>query len=112
ATFNDAPTLTDKTINQFLDVAESIDKTKDPLMKADTAGTLQSLVGLWQIFCRQGALPAAKADETMSGILTSFAQVRGDRELFDAGRAGVKLLLTATGSKPDADAQAQMVELL
>src|SRR5206468_4173718 len=44
ATFNDAPTLTDKTINQFLDTAESIDKIKDPLMKADTAGTLQSLV--------------------------------------------------------------------
>ena len=112
ATFNDAPTLADKTINQFLDTAENIDKFKDPLMKADTAGTLQSLVGLWQIFCRQGSLPAAKADETLAGILSGFAQIRGDRELFDAGRGGVKLLLTATGAKPDADPQTQVVELL
>src|SRR5262249_24545885 len=51
-------------------------------------------------------------DETLSGVLSSFAQVRGDRELFDAGRAGVKLLLTATGSKPDADPQSRVVELL
>jgi len=99
AIFNDAPSLTDKTINEFLDTAAGIDKIKDQLLRSDTAGTLQALVGLWQIFCRQGSLPASQADATLSGILSGFAQIRGDREVFDAGRAGVKLLLTATGSK-------------
>jgi hypothetical protein len=115
AIFNDAPTLTDKTVNQFFDTAASIDKIRDPLLKSDTAGTMQALVGLWQIFCRQGSLPAAQADAALSGILSGFggAGNRGDRELFDAGRAGVKLLLTATGSSGDpATAQDRLVDLL
>ena len=99
AAFNDAPSLTDKTILQYLDTAAAIDKIKDQLLRADTAGTMQALVGLWQIFCRQGSIPASQADATLSGILSAFSQVRGDRDVFDGGRAGVKLLLAATGVK-------------
>jgi hypothetical protein len=112
AIFNDAPTVSDKTINQFLDTAEEINRIKDPLLRSDTAGTLQGLVGLWQIFCRQGTLPLSQADATLSGILTPFATGRGDREVFDAGRNGVKLLLAATGSKPDVGPQERLVGLL
>src|SRR6202011_1036181 len=101
---NDGPAVSDKTINQFLDTAASINKIKAPLLRSDTAGTLQALVGLWQIFCRQGSLPVAKADATLSGILNGFGQVHGDRDVFDGGRAGVKLLLAATG-KEDANPQ-------
>src|SRR5258708_13946009 len=39
AIFNDAPTVTDKTINQFLDTALAINKIKDPLLRPDTPGT-------------------------------------------------------------------------
>jgi hypothetical protein len=112
AIFNDAPDLSDKSILQFLDTAVSINKIKDPLMRADVAGTLQGLIGLWQMFSRQGSLPAAQADATFSGLLAGFAQVRGDRELFDAGRSGVKLLLQATGSTPEVNPQDRMVDLL
>ncbi len=99
AIFNDAPSVSDKTINQFLDVATDISKIKDQLLRSDAAGTMQAVVGLWQIFCRQGSLPASKADATLSGILTGFAAAHSDREVFDGGRTGVKLLLAATGGK-------------
>jgi hypothetical protein len=112
AIFNDAPSVTDKTINQFLDTAAGIDKIKDQLLRSDTAGTLQALVGLWQIFCRQRSLPASQADATLSGILSGFAQIRGDRDVFDSGRAGVKLLLTATGSKDDVSPHDRLIDLL
>jgi len=112
AIFNDAPSVTDKTINQFLDTAAGIDKIKDQLLRSDTAGTLQALVGLWQIFCRQRSLPASQADATLSGILSGFAQIHGDRDVFDSGRAGVKLLLTATGSKDDVSPHDRLIDLL
>ncbi len=109
--FNEAPNLSDKSILLFLDTAESINKIKEPLLRADTAGTMQALVGLWQIFIRQGSLPLARADATFSAILAPFVQVRNDRELFDGGRNGVKLLLEATGGKA-ARPQERMLDLL
>lgn len=112
AIFSDAPTVTDKTINQFLDVAAEINRIKDPLLRSDTAGTLQALVSLWQIFCRQGSLPASQADATLAGIVAPFAGLHGDREVFDAGRNGVKLLLASTGGKAGLNAQERIVYLL
>jgi hypothetical protein len=110
--FNDAPTLTDKSILQFLDTAAAINKIRDPLLRADTAGTMQALVGMWQIFARQGSIGQAKADATFAAILTPFAQVKSPQELFDGGRAGVKLLLAATGSDAAQPPQERLVDLL
>ena len=101
AIFNDAPSVSDQTIQQFIDTAESIDHMKDVLLRQNTAASMQALVGMWQIFSRQGSLPAAKANDTLAAMLKPFSAVRNDRELFDGGRAGVKLLLSATGGNPD-----------
>ena len=110
--FNDVASLSDSSIIQFMDTADEIGRIKDPMLKADTAGSLQALMGLWQIFSRLGSLPAAKADEAFASIVKPFAAVRNDRELFDAGRDGVKLLLAGTGSPPDAHPQERMIDLL
>ncbi|MBI1786517.1 MAG: hypothetical protein HYR60_03060 [Acidobacteria bacterium] len=113
AIFNDAPSVTDKTILQFLDSAVAVVKMKDAPHRADTAGTLQALIGLWQIFSRQGSLPQSKADETLAGILDSFAKVSSDRDIFDGGRAGVKRLLAAVGStKEDVSPHERLIDLL
>jgi len=112
AIFNDAPDLSDKSISQFLDTAEDIGRIKDTLLRADTLGTMQSLVGLWQIFSRLGSLPADKTDQTFQAILAPFAAIRDDRALFDAGCGGVKLLLTATGSAAAGSAQERLLDLL
>lgn len=110
--FAEAPTLSDKTILQYLDVAESTSDVRDNLLKADTAGTLQSLASLWQIFLRQGSIPPEEADATLAQILTGFEKIKNPRELFDSGRNGVKVLLTATKTQPNIRAQDRLIDLL
>jgi hypothetical protein len=95
AIFSESRALSDKSINQFLDTAEAINKVRDQDLRADVAGTFESLISLWQILVRQQSLPEAQADSVFSGIATSFAQIKNEREIFDAGRGGVKLLMAA-----------------
>jgi hypothetical protein len=96
--FGDAPTLSDKSIVTWLDAAEALDKIRDAQLRQDAIGTMQGLSGIWQIFCRQGSVPASKADETLSGIAAPFLAIRNDRELFDAGREGLNRLVKASGA--------------
>ena len=58
--FSDAPEVSDAAINQFIDTALAVDHIKDPAFRQDTAGIMQALAGLWQIFTRQGCLPPDK----------------------------------------------------
>jgi hypothetical protein len=110
--FNDAAALSDPSITQFMDTIDEINRIKDPMLRADSAGTMQSLVGLWQIFTRSGSLPAAKADEAFVAVVKPFSDVHSDRSLFDAGHDGVKLLLAATGSTSNAPPQERLIDLL
>ncbi len=107
AVFSESRNLSDKSIGQFLDVAEGINKISNPLFRSDVVGTFQSLVSLWQIFVRQGTIPENQADATFSGILGAFTQLHNDRELFDAGRGSVKLLLAAAPAGAGASPQPQ-----
>jgi hypothetical protein len=112
ALFSEAPALTDKTILSFLDTAHAVSKIGDPGLRSDVAGTMQGLVGLWQIFVRQGSLAPADSDEALAGILSPFGKVQNDRELFDGGLAGVRLLLKSTHSPANVPAQDRMIDLL
>lgn len=93
---NESPNLSDKTILLFLDTATAVAGLRDNGLKADTAGTLQALAGLWQIFVRQHLIPPDQADATLAAILEPFARSKSHRELFDTGRAGVMTLIKAT----------------
>jgi hypothetical protein len=110
--FAEAPTLSDKTIVQYIDTADSITGMRDHLLKADTAGTVQALTGLWQIFVRQGSIGADEADATLSSILSGFGKIRSARELFDSGRTGTKALLAATKTRENVPVQDRMIDLL
>ena len=107
----EAPELSDATIESFLDVAESLEAIKDAGVRSDAGGAVQGLIGLWQIFLRQGSLPAAAADKTLAGILKPFDDITSESDVFPAGEAGVKLLLENTqgGAGP---AQDRIVDLL
>ena len=48
----------------------------------------------------------------MQSILGSFAKVKNARDVFDAGRAGVKSLLTATKAPPGGSAHDRLIDLL
>jgi hypothetical protein len=110
--FAEVPEVSDATINQFLDAATSANQIKDQAIRADEIGTLEALVSLWQVFSRQGSIATADADHTLSGILTPFAKVKTEREVFESGREGVKILLAATHSPSGASPQDRMVDLL
>jgi hypothetical protein len=96
--FNDAPGISDRTIVAWMDNAEGLDRIRDSLFRQDVIGTVQALTGIWQIFCRQGSIPADKADETLLAIITPFGTARSARDLFDAGRSGVNVLLKSSGA--------------
>jgi hypothetical protein len=85
---------------------------KDQALRADAAGTMQALAGLRQIFCRQDSIPAAQADAALAGLLTPFAQARRDRDIFDAGKNGVAVLVKAAGSSDISAPQDRLLELL
>lgn len=107
--FSESRQISDKSINQFMDVAEGFSHIRDVMFRTDVAGTMQSLVGLWQILVRQQTIPEDRADAAFSGIVSGFAQLHNDRELFETGRNGVKMLL---GAPAVADAAAQPQERL
>ncbi|MBK9170578.1 MAG: hypothetical protein IPM24_24380 [Bryobacterales bacterium] len=111
--FNDAPAVRDETIIQFLDTAQSLSKIRNQNLRSDAIGTMQALVSLWQILSRQGALPEEKTDTALSGILSEFStKVSNSRDVFDGGRNGIKLLLTAAGAEQGTDPQARLLDLL
>jgi hypothetical protein len=110
--FSESPAISDRTVLQYLDAARAISRTGGIGMRADAAGTYQALAGLWAIYCRHGSIPIAEADSTLAGIIAPFSGISSDRELFDAGRNGVKLLLKATRSPEPASPEDRMLELL
>jgi hypothetical protein len=110
--FAEVSEVSNGTINQFLDTATASDQIHDLGLRSDTAGTLQSLIGLWQIFSRQGSIAAADRDRTLAAILTKFAKVKNEGDVFDGGRDGVQTLLAATHSPTGESAQDRMLDLL
>jgi hypothetical protein len=110
--FAEAPELSNATINQFLDVAIAINQIHDLGIRADAAGTMQALTSLWQIFYRQQSIPAADADKTLAAILTPFLKAKNERDIFEAGREGSKVLLASTHSPAGASPQDRMIDLL
>ncbi len=113
--FSEAPAVSDKTILTFLDTAESVAKTRDPALRSDAAGIVQGLIVMWQVLIRDGAIPESSADATLAGLLEPFAppaKALNHLQLFDGGRAGVKLLLAATHSPADVTVQDRVLDLM
>ncbi len=112
ALFADAPSLHESSIEQYLDACKQTKDTHDGLLRADAAGTLQALTGLWRILVLQDSIPVANQDASFAMLLRPFAHVKQEADVFDAGRSGVDVLLVAAGKQPGAMRQEQMVELL
>jgi hypothetical protein len=112
AIFTEAAEVSNATINQFLDTADSVNQIKDLSLRADALGSLQALVGLWQIFSRQGSIASADRDKSLSALLVRYQKVRSERDVFDAGREGVQTLLAATKSPEGVSVQDRMLDLL
>jgi hypothetical protein len=96
--FSEAPEVRDQTLLQYLDAARALNRGSDNQLRVDVTATMQALAGLWQILCRQGFIVPDAADAAIAAIVAPFPQVHSDRELFDAARAGLGVLLKATGA--------------
>jgi hypothetical protein len=110
--FSNVPALSDQTIITWLDTAAALDKQHDQAFRQDAIATYQGLTGLWQIFCRQGSIPSAKADAAISSLITPFATLKNNRELFDAGRHGLTSLLESAGATGKEPIQSRVMALL
>lgn len=111
--FNEAPSLRDETILRFIDAATAVADVRNNVLKADSAGMMQSLTGLWQVCVRQGLLPADQADPTLLSLIDPFAgKIRNEQDLFDAGRSGLFSLLKATGAPNDVNPHDRVIDLL
>jgi hypothetical protein len=110
--FAEVPTLTDSTVLAYLETTRAIDAIRNQGLRSDAAGTAQALIGLWQIFVRQQSIPRDAADATLAKLLEPFAKIGNDRDVFDAGRAGVRNLLQASKSPAGVSAQDRMLDLL
>ena len=110
--FADAPSLSEVSIGHYLDLCADMSSIHDGLVKADAIGSLQALVEIWQILMRQNMLPPGSEDGTFAKLIEPFSHVRQETEVFNAGRSGVNVLLSAAGSRQVGSQQDQLMELL
>ena len=82
------------------------------LLRADTLGTLQSLVEIWRILCRENLIPPAEQDASFAALIEPFRKSNSEAEIFDAGRSGVKVLLSSARSENQGGPQERLMELL
>ncbi len=109
---NESPSLSDETILAYLNAADRITGIGDALNRADTAGMFQALASLWQIFVRHDLIRAGDADSTLKQLIAPFLTGKNVRDLFDAGRSGVGILLKAASVPDDANPHDRLLDLL
>jgi hypothetical protein len=108
----ESPKLSDEAIRQFVAAALETQKIRNQDLEADTVGSLQGLLGLWQIYTRHGILRGGDIDSTFRQILESIGRPENHAQLFANARKGVEAILAATGGAGDRDPQKFVVNLL
>ncbi len=111
AVLTELPNLSDQTISLFVDAVVADNAIKDQALRANSAGSMQSLIGIWQIFVRNGLLSPAEAEPELVKILNGFMKVKDQHEVFQTGIALTLSLLEAAGSGP-ANPHDKMLDLL
>jgi hypothetical protein len=97
--FAEFPDLNDTSITRFVNVADAIDGISNQALRGNVLGAFQANIGLWQIFARQGEIPAASLNTSWQNAVEPFANVTSSALLFDAARSSLgQLLLASTGN--------------
>lgn len=110
--FAEVPSLSEKSMQAYLDLDGVVLRMKDTLLRADTLGSLQALVELWRILCREGTLPASAQDAAFAKLIEPFENAKQEQDVFDASRSGVETLLAAAGPQTNGTRQERLVTLL
>jgi hypothetical protein len=109
--FSDFPQLDDGAITAFVAAADHVNAIKTPALRANALGAFQADLGLWQIFARQRQIPPEKLNPSLRSLLEPFSKVNTANDLFDAGRTGLYVSVTAAGGSPNPTEDA-VVDLL
>lgn len=110
--FADVPALSEESIERYMDTMAESRSIHDVMLRADTIGTLQSAVELWRILCRQGSIQLSERDASFAKLIRLFDSVKQEGELFDAGRAGIDLLLASADARTAGSRQDALMRLL
>ena len=97
--FTDFPSLDDGSITQFMRTAEKISTISNPTLRANALGAFQADIGLWQIFARQGQIPAEKVNASWQGAIQPFDNASTSIALFTAARDSLQAVLLAASGK-------------
>jgi hypothetical protein len=97
-TFTEFNALDDNSINQFMNTADAIDAISNDGVRANTLGLFQANLGLWQIFARQGQIPAAQWNSSWQAVLQKYAAIKSTAQLYDASRAALGEIWKAIGA--------------
>jgi hypothetical protein len=109
--FTEFPQLDDDSLTRFVNVADTIDKIPNQVLRANSEGSFQAALGLWQIFARQGQIPVANMNTSWMKVIEPFSSASTPAQLFDATRSSLGELLVAAGGNAT-DSQARIVDLL
>ncbi len=111
--FADSPFLSEAAINRYLDTASDINSIRDVLLRADTLGIFQANTELFRILSHRDAIALGSRDTVFTKLITPFAHIRAQGDLFDAGKSGIDLLLaSASGASAGGSRQKQITEVL
>ena len=95
--FAEFPTLDDTSITHFVQTADLINKTSNPTLRSNALGAFQAEIGLWQIFARQGQIPARSLNSSWQSAVQPYAAVSTSVQLFAAARSSLESTLVAAG---------------
>jgi hypothetical protein len=109
--FVEFPQLDDKSIKQFINIADGIDKLPNASYRSNALGAFQADVGVFEILARQGQIEKAKLKESWQSALAPFTTIGTSQQLFDAARSSLNAVLVAAGGKADSS-QDEIVDLL
>ncbi len=110
--FADEPVLSEASIIHCLDMFSATAGVRDTSLRADELGTVQSLIEIWKILCRQNLIDPAEQDAAFVKLIAPFGRMKQEGEVFDAGQSGVLELLAAAHQPSTGFHQEQLVTLL
>ncbi len=108
--FSEFEELTDASIVQFLETAQTLSDLPNPV-RGNALGTFQANVGIWQILARQGQIPSRQLNDSWQLVMKPFARIRSAAQLYDAGRASLGELMRFTTGEARVS-QDEIIEML
>jgi hypothetical protein len=96
--FSEFPALSDTSILQFMNSAETVNGIANPGLRSNAMGAFQANVGLWEILARQQQIPKDRINQSWQDMVQPFAVISSSIQLFDATRGSLRsLLVTVNG---------------